>query len=72
MCICCDICIGRYVGDSAGNVSVLKIDLEPCQIVKMKYTIPLSASHGKIHSRDIFYLYSNIFACFFFEGFSLS
>ncbi|KAK2657637.1 hypothetical protein Ddye_010689 [Dipteronia dyeriana] len=41
-----------YVGDSAGNVSVLKIDLEPCQIVKMKYTIPLSASHGNEVSGD--------------------
>ncbi|KAK3224305.1 hypothetical protein Dsin_011330 [Dipteronia sinensis] len=41
-----------YVGDSTGNVSVLKIDLEPCQIVKMKYTIPLSASHGNEVSGD--------------------
>ncbi|KAF8405551.1 hypothetical protein HHK36_010458 [Tetracentron sinense] len=36
----------RYVGDSLGNVSVLKLDQEPCQIVKMKYNIPLPASHG--------------------------
>lgn len=41
-----------YVGDSAGNISVLKLDQEPCQIVKMKYTIPLSASHGNEVSGD--------------------
>ncbi|KAJ7944051.1 Transducin/WD40 repeat protein [Quillaja saponaria] len=35
-----------YIGDSAGNISVLKLDQEPCHIVQMKYTIPLSASHG--------------------------
>lgn len=35
---------GRYVGDSAGNVRVLKLEQE--HIVQMKYTIPYSASHG--------------------------
>ncbi|CAL5366047.1 unnamed protein product [Camellia sinensis] len=35
-----------YVGDYAGNVSVLKLDKESCNIVQMKYCIPLSASHG--------------------------
>ncbi|KAL5752322.1 hypothetical protein ACOSQ2_022829 [Xanthoceras sorbifolium] len=41
-----------YVGDSAGNISVLKLDLEPCRILKMIYTIPLSASHGNEVSGD--------------------
>ncbi|GFZ09459.1 transducin/WD40 repeat-like superfamily protein [Actinidia rufa] len=36
----------KYAGDSAGNVSVLKLDKEPCNIVKMNYIIPFSASHG--------------------------
>uniref|UniRef100_A0A5B7B5H0 Lethal giant larvae (Lgl)-like C-terminal domain-containing protein n=2 Tax=Davidia involucrata TaxID=16924 RepID=A0A5B7B5H0_DAVIN len=35
-----------YVGDSVGNVSVLKLDQETCSIVQMKYNIPLLASHG--------------------------
>ncbi|PSS00383.1 Syntaxin-binding protein [Actinidia chinensis var. chinensis] len=35
-----------YAGDSAGNVSILKLDKEPCNIVKMNYIIPFSASHG--------------------------
>ncbi|KAK9284535.1 hypothetical protein L1049_023710 [Liquidambar formosana] len=34
-----------YVGDSVGNISVLKLD-EERHIVQMKYTIPFSASHG--------------------------
>ncbi|CAN6541397.1 unnamed protein product [Malus baccata var. baccata] len=33
-----------YVGDSAGNVTVLKLEQE--HIVQMKYTIPYSVSHG--------------------------
>ncbi|KAI5343356.1 hypothetical protein L3X38_011232 [Prunus dulcis] len=33
-----------YVGDSTGNVRVLKLEQE--YIVQMKYTIPYSASHG--------------------------
>ncbi|KAL6274225.1 hypothetical protein ACE6H2_024917 [Prunus campanulata] len=33
-----------YVGDSAGNLRVLKLEQE--HIVQMKYTIPYSASHG--------------------------
>ncbi|GMY11090.1 isoform 2 of syntaxin-binding protein 5 [Fagus crenata] len=37
-----------YVGDSYGNISVLKLDEEPFHIVQMKYTIPLSASHGNV------------------------
>ncbi|KVI08715.1 hypothetical protein Ccrd_012912 [Cynara cardunculus var. scolymus] len=36
-----------YVGDSFGNVSVLKFDKEPCNILQMKYRIPFSASHGE-------------------------
>ncbi|XP_057958886.1 uncharacterized protein LOC131151627 [Malania oleifera] len=35
-----------YVGDSVGNVSVLKVDQDPCRIIQMKYNIPLSASRG--------------------------
>ncbi|XP_004287725.1 PREDICTED: uncharacterized protein LOC101298930 isoform X1 [Fragaria vesca subsp. vesca] len=35
-----------YVGDSVGNVSVLKLEQESCHILQMKYTIPYSASHG--------------------------
>ncbi|XVF18147.1 hypothetical protein REPUB_Repub10bG0187200 [Reevesia pubescens] len=35
-----------YVGDSVGNIKVLKIDQEACHVVQMKYTIPFSASHG--------------------------
>ncbi|XP_052190065.1 uncharacterized protein LOC127799878 isoform X2 [Diospyros lotus] len=35
-----------FVGDSVGNVSVLKLDQEPCNIIQMKYRIPLFASHG--------------------------
>ncbi|GAV83036.1 Lgl_C domain-containing protein [Cephalotus follicularis] len=35
-----------YIGDSVGNVSVLKLDEESLHVVQMKYTIPFSASHG--------------------------
>ncbi|XP_059623340.1 uncharacterized protein LOC132266480 [Cornus florida] len=35
-----------YVGDAVGNVSVLKLDQDTCNIVEMKYNIPLAASHG--------------------------
>lgn len=35
-----------YLGDSSGHVSVMKVVKEPCNIEKMKYCIPLSASHG--------------------------
>lgn len=35
-----------YVGDSVGNISVLKLDKEPCNLLQMKYRIPFSASHG--------------------------
>ncbi|CAK7355561.1 unnamed protein product [Dovyalis caffra] len=35
-----------YAGDSIGNVSILKLDPESCHVELMKYTIPLSASHG--------------------------
>ncbi|KAK3023413.1 hypothetical protein RJ639_042801, partial [Escallonia herrerae] len=36
----------RYLGDSVGNISVLQLNREPCNIVQMKYRIPSSASHG--------------------------
>ncbi|XP_058090596.1 uncharacterized protein LOC131237006 isoform X2 [Magnolia sinica] len=35
-----------YVGDSLGNISVLKVDREPCNLIRMHYNIPFSASHG--------------------------
>ncbi|XP_027078958.1 uncharacterized protein [Coffea arabica] len=35
-----------YFGDSAGNVSVFKVNQETTIIEQMKYHIPLSASHG--------------------------
>ncbi|XP_019172348.1 PREDICTED: uncharacterized protein LOC109167710 isoform X1 [Ipomoea nil] len=35
-----------YIGDSLGYVWVLKLEKEPCNVVKMKYHIPFSASHG--------------------------
>ncbi|KAJ4714050.1 Transducin/WD40 repeat protein [Melia azedarach] len=41
-----------YVGDSAGNISVLELDRESCNIVQMNYSIPLSASHGTEVSSD--------------------
>lgn len=46
------ICVGRYVGDSAGDVSILRLHQEQCRIEHMKYRIPLSASHG-IHSNSV-------------------
>ncbi|KAL9678946.1 hypothetical protein QQ045_016798 [Rhodiola kirilowii] len=33
-----------YVGDSSGNISVLKLDPEACCLVQMKYSIPFSAT----------------------------
>ncbi|XP_062102768.1 uncharacterized protein LOC133812938 isoform X2 [Humulus lupulus] len=36
-----------YVGDTAGNVSVLKLEKEVSSIVKTNYSIPFSTSHGK-------------------------
>lgn len=35
-----------YVGDSSGNISVLKLDPEACCLVRMKYSIPFCASRG--------------------------
>ncbi|KAK2966840.1 hypothetical protein RJ640_027799 [Escallonia rubra] len=35
-----------YLGDSVGNISVLQLNKETCNIVQMKYRIPSSASHG--------------------------
>ncbi|CAA2975560.1 uncharacterized protein LOC111387404 [Olea europaea subsp. europaea] len=36
-----------YAGDYAGTVSVLRLDQEQLYMERMKYHIPLSASHGK-------------------------
>ncbi|KAL2522035.1 Transducin/WD40 repeat-like superfamily protein [Forsythia ovata] len=41
-----------YAGDSAGTISVLRLDQEKWNIEQMKYHIPLSASHGKTHEVD--------------------
>ncbi|KAH6759635.1 hypothetical protein C2S51_000184 [Perilla frutescens var. frutescens] len=38
-----------YIGDSSGNVSILRLHENPCHIEPMKYHIPLSASYGKIN-----------------------
>ncbi|EOA18736.1 hypothetical protein CARUB_v10007318mg [Capsella rubella] len=35
-----------YVGDSSGNVSVLKIEQDSNQVIQMEYTIPYLASNG--------------------------
>ncbi|XP_038904808.1 uncharacterized protein LOC120091069 isoform X2 [Benincasa hispida] len=35
-----------YVGDYLGNVSILKLDQSVCNIIQMKYIIPVSASRG--------------------------
>ncbi|XP_031406833.1 uncharacterized protein LOC116215316 isoform X2 [Punica granatum] len=35
-----------YVGDSAGNISVLKFDQDTSHLIQMKYTIPFAISHG--------------------------
>ncbi|GJV60453.1 anticodon-binding aminoacyl-tRNA synthetase, class 1a [Tanacetum coccineum] len=54
-----------YVGDSSGNVSVLKFDKESCDLVQMNYRIPFSTSHGcqnllKIHVVVVTYLNWNV------------
>jgi len=49
------ICVGRYIGHSNGDISVLMLDQEPSwRLVKMKYTIPLSASYGEKHIAALF------------------
>ncbi|KAK6125888.1 hypothetical protein DH2020_040368 [Rehmannia glutinosa] len=42
-----------YVGDSTGDVAVLRLHQEQCHIEQMKYHIPLSASHGKLNEVGI-------------------
>ncbi|KAL4186448.1 hypothetical protein AMTRI_Chr09g33920 [Amborella trichopoda] len=37
-----------YIGNSLGNISVMKFDRESCQLIHMQYTIPLSASRGSM------------------------
>ncbi|WCJ32824.1 Transducin/WD40 repeat-like superfamily protein [Euphorbia peplus] len=41
-------CLYMYVGDSIGNISVLKLDEATYCIEKMNYSIPFSASHGNL------------------------
>ncbi|MED6204054.1 hypothetical protein PIB30_005452 [Stylosanthes scabra] len=41
-----------YIGYSNGDISVLKIDQEPLHVVKMQYSIPLSASYGNSEVPD--------------------
>lgn len=58
-CVCIALITGsvssyRYVGDSTGTISVLKLDKEPWNIVQMKYCIPLSASHGEKTSKILY------------------
>ncbi|KAF9590105.1 hypothetical protein IFM89_030853 [Coptis chinensis] len=40
-----------YIGDSGGNISILKLDLAKYHLVQMNYRIPLSASHSEKHTR---------------------
>ncbi|KAK6150296.1 hypothetical protein DH2020_015228 [Rehmannia glutinosa] len=42
-----------YVGDSNGDVAVLRLHQEQCHIEQMKYHIPLSASHGNLNEVGI-------------------
>ncbi|XP_022631545.1 uncharacterized protein LOC106776697 [Vigna radiata var. radiata] len=35
-----------YIGFSNGNIAVLSLDQQPWHVVRMKYSIPLSASYG--------------------------
>lgn len=44
----CEMCSGSYVGDSSGNIKVLKIEQEVSHIVQMKYTIPFTACRGEM------------------------
>ncbi|KAG7015851.1 Syntaxin-binding protein 5, partial [Cucurbita argyrosperma subsp. argyrosperma] len=39
-----------YVGDYLGNVSILKLDQSLCNIIQMKYIIPVSASRAEVTS----------------------
>lgn len=39
---------GRYVGDSSGNVSLLKLDLAQRCLADMPYWIPFTESYGMI------------------------
>lgn len=39
--------LGRYIGDTIGNVSVLKLNREAPAIELMKYCIPVSEAHGE-------------------------
>lgn len=41
-----------YIGHSSGNISVLELEKNPWHIVRMKYTIPFSASYGNSEASD--------------------
>lgn len=43
----CYVDLGRYIGDSSGNVSILRLHKETFSIEPMKYHIPFSVSYGK-------------------------
>ncbi|XP_076882068.1 uncharacterized protein LOC143530409 isoform X1 [Bidens hawaiensis] len=45
-----------YVGDSFGNVSVLKFDKETCNITQMKYRIPFAASNKDLTDAAVMYI----------------
>ncbi|KAK2999096.1 hypothetical protein RJ639_023440, partial [Escallonia herrerae] len=53
-----------YLGDSVGNISVLQLNREPCNIVQMKYRIPSSASHGEKYSCSEAVAHSSYFCPF--------
>ena len=38
---------GRFVGDTTGDVSIMKLEKEPCRIVPTNYTVPFANSHGE-------------------------
>jgi hypothetical protein len=51
----------RYVGDSSGNVSLLKLDLGQRCLVDMPYCIPFAESYGRMYYRYVYILHTRIF-----------
>ncbi|XP_068640812.1 uncharacterized protein [Aristolochia californica] len=56
-------CSFMYVGNASGNVSVLRLDQEPLNLVNMQYNIPISASRGE--NISYFSLPSPIYSTFY-------
>jgi predicted DNA-binding helix-hairpin-helix protein len=48
----------RYVGDSSGNVSLLKLDLGQRCLVDMPYCIPFAESYGRMYYRYTYMLHT--------------